>query len=258
MRIGFVCDLSEDDFSFASDNGFRCIEYWAADDTSFLAREKELCGYVRDYGVEFNQIALYGRNFISGESDERNRHLSDAKRMIDFCESIGCPLFVTGAGHEEGLSLNESCDRAIDQLGEIINYGKSKGIRTALYTCHWTNFAFAPEAWEIILPALPDLGLKYDPAHAVHDGRDYLAELRDWGHKVYHVHAKGALRIGGKRFNDPLPGMDQIDWGCIFAVLYHHCYAGDINIEPHSKRWLTDLKYPGLLFSKRFLEQFIV
>ena len=258
MRIGFICDLTEEDFKFAADNGFKCVEFNGNVDVEFTKQAAELAGYVKKYGVDFNMIGRFGKNYISDDSAERAKHLADAKTTIDFCQAIGSPLFVTGAGHEEDRSLQENCKRAVDPLGQLIEYGRTKGVKVALYNCHWGNFAVAPDAWEIIMPALPEVGIKYDPSHAIGDGRDYLAELRDWGPKVYHVHAKGSLSIGGQRFPDPNPGMDQTNWGAVFAVLYHHNYQGDVNIEQHAGRWLEDLKHPGLLFSKRYLEQFVL
>jgi sugar phosphate isomerase/epimerase len=258
MRIGFICDLSEGDFKFAADNGFKVVEYNGNYDMEFTKKGKELARYVKKYGVDFNMIGLFGRDFICDDASERARHLADAKKTIDFCAEVGAPVFVTGAGDEGGRTVAENCGRAIEHLGELIEYARPRGIRVALYNCHWTNFAVAPDAWEILMPALPDLGIKFDPSHAVIGGRDYLAEMRDWGHKFYHCHAKGSLTIGGQRFQDPNPGFDETNWGAFFALLYFHNYAGDVNIEQHAGRWLGDLKYSGLLFSKRYLEQYIL
>ncbi len=258
MRIGFICDLSEHDFAFARQNGFKCVEFNGADNVEFTSKASELATYVKEYGIDFNMIGLFGRNYISDDASERAKHLSDAKKTIDFCEAIGSPLFVTGAGHEEDRTLAENVRRATDHLGQLIEYGKPKGVRVALYNCHWGNFAVAPDSWELLMPALPDLGIKYDPSHAIGDNRDFLAELRDWGKKVYHVHAKGSLVIGGKRFPDPMPGMDETNWGAMFAILYEQDYPGDVNIEAHSGEWIASRRYPGLLFSKRYLEQFII
>lgn len=258
MRIGFICDLTEEDFKFAKDNGFKVVEYNGNYDMGFTEKGKELAGYVKKYGVDFNMIGLFGRNYISDDASERAQHLADAKKVIDFTEQVGAPIFVTGAGDAEGRSVAENCKRAIDHLGALIEYARPKGIKVALYNCHWTNFAVAPDSWEILMPALPDLGIKFDPSHCYEDNRDYLTEMRDWGPKIYHCHAKGTLIIGGQRFSDPNPGFDQTNWGAFFAMLYHHNYQGDVNIEQHSGRWLGDLKYTGLLFSKRYLDQFIL
>ncbi len=258
MRIGFICNLTEADFKFAADNGFKVVEYNGNSDMAFTEKAKELAGYAKKYDVAFNMVGLFGRNYISDDAAENARHLADAKKTIDFCEGVGSPVFVTGGGDETGRTVEENCKRAVDNLGALIEYAKPKGIKVALYNCHWTNFAVAPDAWEILMPALPDLGIKFDPSHAVIGGRDYLAEMRDWGHKFYHCHAKGSLTIGGQRFQDPNPGFDETNWGAFFALLYFHNYKGDVNIEQHAGRWLQDLKYSGLLFSKRYLEQFIL
>ena len=115
-----------------------------------------------------------------------------------------------------------------------------------------------PEAWGLTLPHLPELGIKFDPSHPLYDGEDYLAHLRDWGGRVTHFHAKGSLRIEGKPFEDPPAGLDETAWGPLFAILYHHNYDGDINIEPHSATWGGDRRYPGILLAQRHLSQFIL
>jgi sugar phosphate isomerase/epimerase len=258
MRIGFITDLSENDFRFAAEHGFPVVEHNSGpDDIAVTKRRDDLVKWSKKYGVGFNMIGLFGRNFISSDAQERARHLADAQALIDLTSDLGAPVFVTGAGEEAGLSLEESCRRAVDNFGQLIERGRARGVRVALYNCHWCNFAYGPEAWQILLAKLPELGLKYDPSHAYYDGRDPLVELRDWGRRLYHFHAKGALRVDGKRLDDPPVGMDEIPWGRVMALLYYHNYQGDINIEPHSETWLGELRYAGILISQRHLKQFI-
>jgi sugar phosphate isomerase/epimerase len=259
MRVGFITNLSEEDFRFARDNDIPCVEYnCGPKDTAVVEQMRRLQILCARYGVDFSMIGLYGREFLSKDAKERQGHLDDAKRLIDFCCEIGSPLLVTGAGlGGERESLKTKCKKAVASLGELIEYGQPIGIRVALYNCHWTNFAYAPDAWDTILGQLPDLGIKYDPSHTFYDGRDYLAELRDWGQRVYHAHAKGGLVIGGERFEDPPAGLDQILWGPVVAVLVHHGYEGDINIEPHSRTWLGERRHAGILLARRHLQQFL-
>ena len=258
MRIGFITDLSEADFKFAKKNGIACVEFNFSDDIKAVKHFDSVKVYMKKYGVDFSVIGMFGRNYISTDEGEALRHMEDAKALVNLCQGIGAPCFVTGAGHAEERSLDENVDRAIPFFEELIDYAKERGIKVALYNCHWGNFAFAPDSWEKLLPKLPDLGLKYDPSHTFYDGRDYLQEILDWGEHIYHFHAKGGMKIGGKRFEDPPAGLDQIDWGSIMAVLYHHKYRGDINIEPHSGVWLAEHRYDGILLARRHLLQYMV
>ncbi|MEZ8222021.1 hypothetical protein GG496_002191, partial [Candidatus Fervidibacteria bacterium JGI MDM2 JNZ-1-D12] len=73
-----------------------------------------------------------------------------------------------------------------------------------------------------------------------------MQHARDYGHRFYHIHAKGCVKVAGKPFDDPPAGMDQIDWRSLFAILYKHNYQGDINLEPHSPTWLGERYYKGM------------
>lgn len=258
MRIGFITDLSEKDFRFAAQTGVSVLEYNenAADVEPFLARVGELKDRCRRYRIGLSVIGRFGRNYISDDPDLAVREIADTERLMDAAAELGASVFVTGGGHAEQREHRENCRRAVDVLGRFVDAGAERGPKVALYNCRWGNFAFAPPSWNRILTEVPNLGIKYDPSHAFYDHRDWLAEMRDWGSRFYHTHAKGALTIGGERFEDPNPGFDAIDWGAFFAVLYHHDYAGDVMIEPHSDTWLGDRRYPALRFSINHLRQF--
>ena len=258
MRIGFITDLSEDDFRFAAEHGFPCIEHISFGAVDVADRGDEIRARMRTYGVDFSMLGLFTQNYIAENRDEAEESFRQARTLIDLCQEIGAPLMVTCAGEAEGRPLEENARRAVDALGQLIDYGKPRGVNIALYNCHITNFACAPAAWDMILPKLPDLSLKFDPSHALYDGRDYLAELRDWGGRVTHVHAKGSLVIGGERFEDPPPGLDDTRWGPLFAVLYHHDYGGDVNIEPHAATWTGSRRHDGILLAQRHLSRYVL
>ncbi len=258
MRVGFITDLSESDFKFAAKWKIPCVEAMFSGDLGALDRFDDVKGYMDRYGVEFSMLALFGRDHISDDQEERAKNLKDAKALVDMCQEIGAPYFVTGAGEVGDRNVDENIDRAVEFFGDLVDYARDRAVKVLLYNCHWSNFAFSPESWAKILPKIPDLGLKYDPSHPFYDGRDYLREMRDWGKRIYHFHAKGGLEIAGERLEDPPAGLDQIDWGSVMAVLYHHRYDGDINIEPHAPIWRRELRYQGILLARRHLMQFIV
>lgn len=260
MQIGFITDLSEEDFRFAGQMGISALEHNenAADVRPFLARLGELTERCRRHRITLKVIGRFGRNYISDDAELAQREIAQTERLMDAAAELGASVFVTGGGHAEQRDHKENCRRAIDVLGRFVEAGAARGLKVALYNCHWGNFAFGPCSWKQILPEVPDLGIKFDPSHVFYDDRDWLAEMRDWGNRFYHTHAKGCLKIGGAQFEDPNPGFDMLNWGAFFAMLYHHNYDGDVMIEPHSGPWTGDRRRSGLRFSINHLRQFLL
>ena len=64
--------------------------------------------------------------------------------------------------------------------------------------------------------------------------------------------------LDGQPFEDPPAGLDQIEWGTLFAILYHHGYDADINIEPHAQTWLGARRYAGILLAQRHLKRYVL
>jgi sugar phosphate isomerase/epimerase len=259
VRIGFITNGTEQDLQFAKENGFPCVEINIHNNLAeWEARKETYKEWLERYGIEVNAMGLWGRNFISPDESERERCFDELRRHIELASFFGAKVIMVGGGYNEGQPIKEQALRACELFPPYIELAESKGLKFAFYNCHWTNHITGPEAWDIVLDKLPTVGIKFDPSHPFYDGLDYLQHARDYGHRFYHIHAKGCVKIAGKPFDDPPAGMDQIDWRSLFAILYKHNYQGDINLEPHSPTWLGERYYKGLLFSKRFLEQFIL
>lgn len=259
MQIGFISSGSEQDLQFALANGIPCVEINVHNDLDkWEARKEDFKAMCDRYGVQILATGLWGRNYISPNEEERQKCFDELRRHIDLAAFWGCKVLMTGGGINEGQPVKEMARQVVQLFPKWVEYAESKGLKFCFYNCHWTNHVIGPEAWDIVLEGLPTAGIKFDPSHPFYDGLDYLAQIRDYGNRFYHLHAKGVMSVGGKRVEDPPPGMDQIDWRTFFALLYYHGYKGGIIIEPHSRTWQGELLYPGIKFAKRFLEQFVV
>jgi sugar phosphate isomerase/epimerase len=100
-------------------------------------------------------------------------------------------------------------------------------------------------------------GLNYDPSHLVWQQMDYLAPLRDFADRIFHVHAKD-VRVDRARLDDvgilagpneyhtpKLPGMGEVNWGQFFSLLTDSGYAGPVCVE------VEDRAYEGSLASRK-------
>ncbi|MCS7253035.1 MAG: sugar phosphate isomerase/epimerase [Armatimonadota bacterium] len=258
MRLCFITNGSEEDLKFASSEGIPCVEIAIHDNLEWWeGRYKEYLKMCHRYNVEIAAIGLWGRNYLSDEAEEREKCLAELARTIELASELGTKVVITGGGINHKETIRQMAMRACDLLAPFVERADEYGLKFAFYNCRWANHIIGSEAWDVVLERLPTAGIKYDPSHPFYEGIDYLRELRDYGGRIFHLHAKGCLKIDGKRFDDPPAGMDQIDWGSIFAILYKHGYDGAISIEPHSETWLGERYYFGIRFAKRFLEQFI-
>ena len=139
-----------------------------------------------------------------------------------------------------------------------------------------------PAMWERLFNATDcdNLGLEWDPSHLVCQFIDPVENLRKFGARVFHVHAKDAFinrellaaygpchpGVAEHRF----PGLGQTDWAQVIHTLVRVGYDSDLNIEgwhdpvfrdhgsepgtPLSGRRLEDT---GLLIAKRTLETYV-
>ena len=125
-------------------------------------------------------------------------------------------------------------------------------------SCDWNNFVTSPEHWRILLGENSDLYIKFDASHAYNRGDDYLAELSDWCERVAHVHIKGTVHAGKRDVDDPPAGMDDILWHSLFAILYARGYDGDLCIEPHSRAWMGERAYAGVIYTRDYMRKLLI
>jgi sugar phosphate isomerase/epimerase len=157
------------------------------------------------------------------------------------------------------------------------------GVRIAFENCpqgKWSlpvmhyNMMSQPAIWDRFFneTEFANLGLEWDPSHLLCQFIDPVANLRKFGARVFHVHAKDAFinralletyglchpGVAEHRF----PGLGQADWPQIAHELMRARYDSDLNIEgwhdpvyrnhPGGPPW----EEAGLLIAKRTLEPF--
>ena len=233
-----------------------CLNF-TEDDERILKEAADLRAAIDKSGLPISCIGRWNHAVQKDGAliaSEVERYLS----VVDVAGALGAKTFVVGCNYDESASLYRNYTNVIEFFGTICEKAKGYGIRVAVQNCHWNNFVVSPREWEVILGELPELGIKYDPSHAYGRGADYLAELSDWGERVAHMHIKGCVAAGKRAIDDPPAGMDDLNWGAIFAILYARGYNGDLSIEPHSKTWKGEMAEAGVAFTKNYIEKFIV
>lgn len=260
MKLGIIAGPNEDAFRFASEKGLDFLEFdinIGYDTNEFFNSVPKLKDYSKNYGVGVGCIGRWGTNRINNDGSINKEELDISYKLIESAAELGCENFVCGCNYNEELSYFENCKAAIEYLSLLIDEGKRKGVKISTYNCHWNNFIVDGMAWTIIHGHLKDLGIKYDPSHCRYAGGDYLKESMEWGDRFYHIHIKGSLKLGDKRFDDPPAGMDETNWGAFMAILYAKKYKGGLSIEPHSKTWTGELGEKGIDFTIEYMRKFL-
>ena len=165
----------------------------------------------------------------------------------------------------------------------LVKHAEDHGVKIGIENCpmfftddEWPggkNLAYSPEIWRRMFDTVPsdNFGLNYDPSHFAWLGLDVPGALREFSHKLFHVHAKDArvdyskladvsILANPLQFHSPkLPGLGDVDWPEFFSALGEVEYTGPVCIEVEDKAYEHSLeaRKGALRQSARFLRQFI-
>ncbi len=261
LNLGMINGWSEKDFQFLAKKGLHYVEFcvnYYEDAKLFASKVPEILEYCEKYDVKVGSVGRWGEQIQNQDGTLNEELFQNHLTVIEAAGKLGCPVYNCGVNYCDKKSYVENCAFAIDALRKLYDFGQKHGVRVGVYNCSWFNFVYEPKAWQVIIPAVPGLGIKYDISHARGRGSDYMVEIRDWAKYFQHVHLKGCLYIDGKHYDDAPMGLDQVNWGAFFTMLYTQNYRGMVSLEPHSGYWQGPLGEWGLDYSINYARQFIM
>lgn len=222
-----------------------------------IAASDSIVAEIQRTGIDVSCVGRWNHD-IQQDGKLNQEKLALYLAQLDAAIKVGAKTFVCGCNYDASVSLFKNYCNALALFGTLTERAAGSHTRIAIQNCNWNNFIVGPEEWKIILGENPALGIKFDASHAYNRHSDYLAELSEWGERVYHVHIKGTVHAGKRGVDDPPAGMDDIHWRSLFAILYSRAYDGDLSIEPHSRAWMGERGTAGVRFTRDFIRQFIV
>jgi len=307
MRIGFTTDAEVEVLEWAKQNGFGSVA-WMRFDQSFAAPGKErwredsqrFAAEAKTRNIRISAIGAFYRNALDPAQTTRAREV--LRRAIDVASLIGVRTVSGFAGGviettinpRGGNPLYTPLENFIPQVAafwsEMAGYAADNGVRLALEHCPQGvhrlpvmnyNLLGQPANWERFFNATKrdNIGIEWDAAHLLCQFIDPAENLRRFGSKVFHVHAKDAF-INRQLLETygichpgvaehRLPGFGQADWSEIVHELIRAGYDSDLNIEgyhdPVFKDHPADAQTPvagkklerlGWVRAKAYLEQF--
>ncbi len=303
LQLGFVTailpELSlEEVLAFAAQTGYDCIEVmcWPAgqaerryagvthiDVTNFGEQDAQEVRDLADaYGVQISGLGYYP-NPLCPDEEEAKVYVEHIRKVIHAAHLLGVKQMNTFIGKDWRKTVEDNWPRFMKTWPPIIQYAEEQDVKVAIENCpmYFTNdeypggknLATTPTIWRQMFADIPSdhFGLNYDPSHMIWQMMDYLKPMREFTHKLFHIHAKdvrldryrldevGILATPSKFHTPKLPGMGDVDWSKFLSVLTEVGYRGPVCVEVEDRAYegnLADRK-ASLIQSHTYLRQFI-
>jgi sugar phosphate isomerase/epimerase len=308
MKIGLVMDATPARLDAAARLGFRSLE-WVAFENSPAAPPHadwkpfadQFAGSARERGLRLSAIGALYRNPLDPAQTDHARAVFT--RAFEVAAHLGVRTVAGFAGgviepqiHPRGgqpvYTLDETqLPRLLAFWEPLARRAADHGVRLAFEHCPQGSFRLPvqgynllakPGLWERFFDAsrCENLGLEWDPSHLICQFIDPVENLRRFGARVFHVHAKDAfvnrqlLELYGPCHpgvaEHRMPGFGQANWAEIVHQLLRAGYNSDLNIEGWHDPVLRDhpqepggplagrqLEDAGLAAARRHLAQFV-
>ncbi len=303
MQLGFVSailpDLSlAEVLRFAAETGYDCVEVmcWPVskaerryagvthvDVMNFGdAQARDVLELARSTGVAISGLGYYP-NPLAPDRDEAAKYVDHIRKVIAASAKLGIGRMNTFVGRDWTKSVDDNWPRFLETWRPIIRFAEEHRVQVGIENCpmlfskdEWPggkNLATTPKIWRRMFEEIASdhFGLNYDPSHMVWQQMDYLEPLREFAHKLFHLHAKD-VRIDRQRLNDvgimahpneyhtpKLPGMGEVDWGKFFSVLTDTGYQGAVCVEVEDRAFegSLELRKASLRQSATYLRNFL-
>ncbi len=301
MQLGFVSAILpeftlDEVLAFAADEGFACVEpmCWPSGDADRryagvthidVSRfNEDDAGRIQDL-LQIHDVRLSGLGYypnpLDPDAPARTVVVEHLKKVIRAAALLEIRLVNTFIGRDPAKSVDANWPLFQQLWPDIVQVAEAEGVNLGIENCpmlfsndEWPggkNLAVSPSLWQAIFDAIPSphLGLNFDPSHLLWQQIDCARCIRQFGPRIFHVHAKDeridrdclyARGILGTGWHvAKLPGLGEVKWAEMFAALTDVHYQGPVCIEVEDRAYEGTLenRKRALRQSKRFLEQFV-
>ena len=266
------------------------LTFWqTTDGIDFKRLAREVNEVLDGSGAVISSLAMFGNPLETGEIDKAS--LKGWRQCIDNAHLFGCDIVGGFTGRLRDKRIDESIPRFKKIFDPLTKRAADKGVRIAFENCDmggtWQsgdwNIAHNPTAWEMMFDAVPmkNMGLEWEPCHQMVSLIDPMPQLKEWAHKIFHVHGKDAtvhwdvVRKYGvhSSFHHDIalpkgvqpvppfafhrtPGFGDSNWTDIISELRRAGFKGSIDIEGfHDPVMNGELEWSGQVRGLNYLKQ---
>ena len=303
MQLGYVSAIlpnaSRDElFSTANRLGYQCVElmcwppgeanrrYAGVTHIDLTNFDDATADQIRQ-SAESNNVSIsalgYYPNPLSPDPAESEVAIAQLRRLIQASAKLGVNKVNSFIGRDWTKSIDDNWPRFVEVWKPLIELAEQHGVQVGIENCpmffthnEWPggkNLATSPAIWRRMFDAIPssNFGLNYDPSHMVWQQMDYLAPIKNFADRLFHIHAKD-VRLDRDRLNEvgmyappnqfhspKLPGLGEIDWGAFFSTLFDVGYHGPVCVEVEDRAYehSDELRHKALAQSATYLRNFL-
>ena len=241
------------------------LTFWqTCEGIDFRKLAREVGAALDGTGAVISSLGVYGNPLEKQPLDKET--LRGWRKCIDNAHLFGCDIVAGFTGRLRGKRIDESIKTFEKVWTPLAKRARDRGVRIAFENCDmggtWQdgdwNIAHNPTAWAMMFDAVPyrNLGLQWEPCHQMVSLIDPMPQLREWGHRMFHIHGKDAtihwdvvrrygvhssmhadIALPGKGQCVPpfayhrTPGFGDSDWTAIISDLRMAGFRGSIDIE---------------------------
>ncbi|MEM1445105.1 MAG: sugar phosphate isomerase/epimerase family protein [Planctomycetota bacterium] len=282
IRIGCMIPPNAKFLAQVLEHGFESfqVSFWQASYTKAELKKlaKEMNAVLDAHAEKHGERPVISSLGPFGNPLQEKTQAAMWRTCIDAAEFFDTDLIAGFAGALEDRPVDESMGTFKKVFGPLAKRAADRGVKLAFENCdmHGTwerprfNIAHAPRAWEMMFDVLGDpanVGLEWEPAHQLCSFIDPLPQLRQWVHKVLHLHGKDAtvmwdlVKTKGIRGGETLvyhrtPGFGDTNWTDVISILRMAGFRGTIDIEGnHDPVYKDDLEMTGQVHALNYLKQ---
>lgn len=233
-------------------------------------------------GLTISALAYYP-NPLDPDPDVSEPAIAHLKSVIVAAELLGVEIVGTFVGRDKNKTVAANLLTFAEVWPPIVRFAAEHGRKIAIENCpmifsddEWpggTNLAYAPSTWRRMFEIIPDanFGLNLDPSHHVWQFIDTARAIREFGDRIFHVHAKdlmidrdglyenGIMSLGEGWQIPKLCGLGEVNWNAFFSALYSVGYNGVTSIEHEDRAFegSVDAVKRGFLIARDNLAPFI-
>jgi len=303
MKLGFLTAALPDNtleqaVKWGAESGFQAIEIacWPREKATRRyagvshidvndfdkAKAKEIRKMLHDHGLTVSSLAYYP-NPLHPDLEHREMVINHLKKVIEGAALLEVAIVGTFIGKDKNKTVPQNLEDYAKVWPPIVKFAKEHGIKIAIENCpmifsydEWpggNNLATSPAIWRQMWEIIPEdnFGLNLDPSHLIWQMIDYERVIREFGDKLFHVHAKdlhidreglynnGVLSQGIGWQVPRLPGLGDVDWAKFFAALTAVRYDYVVSIEHEDRVFEGDeeLVKRGFYLARDILKPFI-
>ena len=295
MRLGFLTAcFRETPFDeivrWAGPAGFAALEVWCDYDEDaplFVNRGLNLArldeegvravrGLTGANGLELSCLTRCV-NLLDADPETREANVALVRRLIAAAVALNVDVVSTFVGRDLTRPIRDHMPLVEEILGPLCSDAAARGVRIAIENCPLVggpagdqvqNIAMAPPVFRALFEAVPDLGLNFDPSHLYWLGVDYVAAVKEFGPRIYHVHLKdtevfdnvvadgGILGPLNRWWRYRVPGLGSLNWPAFLSALEEVGYTGALSFEHEDPVFTGSVEkiQKGLLLGKRMIE----